>query len=73
MTSKAPYDYKLRPFEVSFERRFTASVEQVYNAWTSNFDLWFAQPGEIMMTPQVDKPWFFYNRHDWGRHALSKK
>jgi uncharacterized protein YndB with AHSA1/START domain len=31
--------------------------------------MWFAQPGETMMHPEIDRPFFFYNRHDWGRHA----
>jgi len=34
----------------------------------SQFDSWFAQPGELLMTPEIDKPFFFYNRKDWGRH-----
>ncbi len=46
----------------------TASPERVYEAWTSKFDLWFAQPGATLMIPEVDRPFFFYNRNDWGRH-----
>ena len=23
----------------------------------------------MIMTPEINRPFFFYNRHDWGRHA----
>lgn len=46
-----------------------ANAADLYKAWTEDFDLWFAQPGELIMVPEIDKPFFFYNRHDWGRHA----
>ena len=42
--------------------------DRIYEAWTSKFDLWFAEPGEIFMVPEVDRPYFFYNRTEWGRH-----
>jgi len=45
-----------------------AGVRDLYQAWTQKLDTWFAQPGELFMTPEVDTPFFFYNRHDWGRH-----
>ena len=54
--------------QMTWEGFITASPEQNYEAWTSKFDLWFAQPGAILMTPEVDRPYFFYNRDDWGRH-----
>lgn len=53
---------------MSVERLMKANVSDIYQAWTRRFDSWFAQPGEIFMTPEVDKPFFFYNRKDWGRH-----
>ena len=46
-----------------------AGAEAIYDAWTRNFDKWFAQPGELIMTPKEGSLFFFYNRHDWGRHA----
>lgn len=53
---------------MKWEGFVNADPEQVYEAWTSKFDLWFAQPGATLMTPEVDRPYFFYNRDDWGRH-----
>ncbi len=58
-----------RPGRLTFEKHMKASAAAIYRAWTEKFDLWFAQPGEVIMTPEIDKPFFFYNRHDWGRHA----
>ncbi|MEM7261376.1 MAG: SRPBCC domain-containing protein [Planctomycetota bacterium] len=53
---------------MTIERVMKASANDLYRAWTEKFDAWFAQPGELLMTPEVDRPFFFYNRHDWGRH-----
>lgn len=54
---------------MTIEHQMKAGAEDVYKAWTERFDWWFAQPGELMMTAEIDKPFFFYNRQDWGRHA----
>ena len=53
---------------MTWEGYLNASPKKVYGAWTSNIDLWFAQPGALLMTPEVDKPYFFYNKNEWGRH-----
>ena len=47
---------------------FNASPATLYDAWTTGFELWFAQPGTLSMEPQEGRAWFFYNRDDWGRH-----
>ncbi len=57
-----------RPLTMTVERVMKADASAIYRAWTETFDCWFAQPGELLMTPEVDVPFFFYNRHDWGRH-----
>jgi len=53
---------------MTVERLMKADASDIYQAWTEKFDTWFAQPGELLMTPEVDTPFFFYNRTDWGRH-----
>lgn len=58
-----------RPYRISLEQRMNAAPADLYRAWTREFDLWFAQPGELLMVPEIDRPFFFYNRHEWGRHA----
>ena len=51
------------------ERFVAAPPARIYAAWTTGLDRWFAQPGELVITPRVGCPFFFYSRHDWGRHA----
>jgi uncharacterized protein YndB with AHSA1/START domain len=53
---------------MAWEGFINSSPEKVYEAWTSKFDQWFAQPGATLMTAEVDRPYFFYNRNEWGRH-----
>ena len=62
-------DLSSRPFSMTVERQMAAAAELIYEAWTRRFDKWFAQPGELLMTPEEGSLFFFYNRHDWGRHA----
>lgn len=62
-------DLSSRPNSMTLELRMKADAASIYNAWTRDFDLWFAETGELIMTPEVNRPFFFYNRHDWGRHA----
>ena len=69
MKSKMTPDLKGKSGRLTLEKHLKASAPDLYRAWTEDFDLWFAQPGELIMTPEIDKPFFFYNRHDWGRHA----
>ena len=51
------------------EIQMKADSASIYDAWTRDFDLWFAEPCELIMTPEVNRPFFFNNRHEWGRHA----
>jgi len=62
-------DLSSRPFSTTVERPMKAAASSIYDAWTRSFDRWFAQPGELIMKPEEGSLFFFYNRHDWGRHA----
>ena len=62
-------DLSTRPHSMTVEHSMAAAAGEIYDAWTRSFDKWFAQPGELIMTPEVGTLFFFYNRHDWGRHA----
>ena len=62
-------DLSSRPFSMTLERPMKAAASIIYDAWTQSFDKWFAQPGELIMKPEEGSLFFFYNRHDWGRHA----
>ena len=66
--SKCPPDLSSRPLKMTWEGYLDAAPEKIYKAWTSKIDLWFAQPGALLMTPEVDAPYFFYNKNEWGRH-----
>ncbi len=35
------------------------SPVQIFEAWTTGFDRWFAAPGSVLMTPAVNAPFFF--------------
>ena len=62
-------DLSSRPHSMTLELQMKADAPSIYNAWTRDFDLWFAEPGELIMTPEVNRPFFCYNRHEWGRHG----
>ena len=61
-------DLSDRTHKMEIEYQMKADAASIYDAWTRNFDLWFAQPGELIMVPEENSVFFFYNRHDWGRH-----
>ncbi len=61
-------DPSARPLQMTCEYTVNARPEDVYAAWAKRFDTWFAQAGTIAMVPEPGRPYFFYNRDDWGRH-----
>jgi uncharacterized protein YndB with AHSA1/START domain len=61
-------DLSDRPLQLTCERAVNAKPSEVYAAWTTRFDGWFAQAGTVWMTPEPGRPYFFYNREEWGRH-----
>lgn len=68
MTTIPRPDFTDRPLKLTCERTIDAKPSDVYAAWTTRFDLWFAQTGAIEMVPEPGRPYFFYNRDEWGRH-----
>jgi len=61
-------DLSARPLQVTCEQTLDAAPEDVFAAWTTRFDCWFAQSGTLALVPEPGRPWFFYNRDAWGRH-----
>ena len=61
-------DHSNRPLSLTCAHSFDAEPSEVFAAWTTNFDIWFAEPGMLVFDPTPGQPWFFYNRLDWGRH-----
>ena len=68
MTTIPRPDLSNRPLQMTCEYRVNAKPGEVYDAWTKRFDSWFAQAGTLAMVPEPGRPYFFYNRDDWGRH-----
>jgi uncharacterized protein YndB with AHSA1/START domain len=68
MKTRCPPDVSSRPHSIELEQALRANAHDIYEAWTERFDRWFAEPGDLMMTPEVDVPYFFLNRRDWGSH-----
>jgi len=68
MSSIPRPDLSARPLETTCEHVMRAQPDAVFAAWTTRFDLWFAQAGTVAMVPEPGRPYFFYNRDEWGRH-----
>ncbi|GAA4447543.1 SRPBCC family protein [Phytohabitans houttuyneae] len=63
-----PPDLSARPHELVVERTFPAPPPVLFHAWTAGFDRWFAEPGAMVLTPEVNAPYFFETFHDGRRH-----
>ena len=61
-------DQSSRPLKFTVERTMVASPAVCYRAWTQAFDRWFAAPGTLLMTAEVNAPFFFETHFDGQRH-----
>lgn len=55
-------------YALTIHRNMKASAEAIYQAWTAQFDTWFASPGRIQMRAEENEPFFFEIVHEGSRH-----
>ncbi len=73
-TSRAPEsivcrpDLSQRPFQLRVERSMSASPSVLFRAWTEQMDRWFAASGSVLMTAEVNKPFFWETHFEGQRH-----
>jgi uncharacterized protein YndB with AHSA1/START domain len=61
-------DLSLRPFKLSVEWRMSFPPNVLYRAWTEQFDLWFAEPGSVLMKGKVNTVFYFETAFEGNRH-----
>ena len=52
-------DLSKRPFHLKVIRIMEAAPSVLFNAWTKQFDHWFAAPGSVIMQGEVNTAFFF--------------
>ncbi len=52
-------DLSNRLFNLTVERLMNLKPETLFNAWTNEFDVWFAAPNSVLTQGKVNTPFFF--------------
>jgi uncharacterized protein YndB with AHSA1/START domain len=63
-----PPDLSSRPLGFKIEKVVGIPVPQLFKAWTSQLDLWFASPGSLLSKIEPNAPFYFETIHAGVRH-----
>lgn len=55
-------------FNLMAERNMPFTPDILYKAWTEQFDLWFADPGSVIMKAEVNSVFFFETAYQGKRY-----
>ncbi|MFD0049586.1 SRPBCC domain-containing protein [Actinomycetes bacterium NPDC127524] len=61
-------DFSARPFNLTVERTMNAQPNVLFEAWTNQFDRWFAAPGSVIMQGEVNTAFFFETEFENKRY-----
>ncbi|TPG92111.1 SRPBCC domain-containing protein [Brevibacillus laterosporus] len=61
-------DLSTRQFSLTVERLMDSSPNVLFQAWTKQFDHWFAAPGSVLMKGEVNTVFFFETHFEGKRH-----
>jgi uncharacterized protein YndB with AHSA1/START domain len=61
-------DLSQRPYDLTVERTMPVSADALFVAWTEKFGIWFATGESVLMTPEINVPFFFATAFQGALH-----